>query len=184
MIALAVEARPRRRPVDLGPGKTLDVHYSLRYSPRVSGLMTQMKYGDKPGLSALLVPFIDLALPEGLVPGTMLVPVPIHASKRRDRGYNQSGLLASALARRRGLTMRDALVKTKATVAQAGLARDRRIGNLSGTMVMRDAGRAGFERAILVDDVVTTGSTLRECARALEAAGIKEISACTVAASF
>jgi ComF family protein len=112
-----------------------------------------------------------------------LIPVPLHPSKRRDRGYNQSRLLAKGLARSEGIGLVDLLVKTRNTVSQTTLDKGPRMGNVVGSIGVNDSGPFPFTEAILIDDVVTTGSTLRECARALQAAGIKEISACAVAAS-
>jgi competence protein ComFC len=135
-------------------------------------------------LAGLLVPFLGLALGDRAGGETAVVPVPIHASKLRARGYNQSRLLAEGLARSRGFHLLDMLVKTKVTASQTSLERDSRVKNVVGSISARGAAAFYVERALLVDDVVTTGSTLRECARAMAAAGIKEISACAVAASL
>lgn len=182
-IALACEARPMRRLIEIGGGRTLEVRYCLRYTPRVSRIIAEMKYGDKPGLADLLVPFVAFALGDRILPGTAAVPVPVHASKRRERGYNQSRMLAEGLAGMKGLRVCDVLVKSRMTVSQTTLERDRRVSNVVGCFRSRKPESFRLDRALLVDDVVTTGSTLRECARALLAAGAKEISACAVAAS-
>jgi competence protein ComFC len=75
-------------------------------------------------------------------------------------------------------------VKSRKTVSQTTLERDRRVSNVVGCFNARRPQSFRLDRALLVDDVVTTGSTLRECARALLAAGTKEISACAVAGSL
>jgi len=183
-IALACEARPMTRLIEIGGGRTLEVRYCLRYTPRVSRLITEMKYGDKPGLANLLVPLVAFALGDRIPPGTAAVPVPVHASKRRERGYNQSRILAEGLAGMKGLHVCDMLVKSRMTVSQTTLEKDRRVSNVVGCFRSRKPESFGLDRALLVDDVVTTGSTLRECALALLAAGTKEISACAVAASL
>jgi ComF family protein len=115
--------------------------------------------------------------------GTAAVPVPVHASKRRERGYNQSRILAEGLAKMKGFRVRDVLKKRRMTVSQTTLERDRRLSNLVGCFTLRSPMGSPPERALLVDDVVTTGATLRECAWALRAAGTKEVTACAVAAS-
>jgi ComF family protein len=183
-IALALEARPLRRVIEIGGGEDLLVCYSFRYTPTISGIIAEMKYGDKPGLAGMLVPFLDFAAGGLADSGTGVVPVPIHASKRRERGYNQSRLLAEGLARVRGLDLDDILVKTRATVSQTNLERHRRLSNVMGSIGVKHSPRPLPAKALLVDDVVTTGSTLKACAYALEAAGIKEITACTLAASL
>jgi ComF family protein len=182
-IALAREARPLAREIEIGGGKTLRVRYSLRYTARVSRIIAEMKYGDKPGLAGLLVPFVSLAVGGGLPSGTVAVPVPIHRSKRRERGFNQSLILAEALAALKGIAFEDLLVKRRMTDSQTALEREERAENVAGCFGVREGRSPGVERALLVDDVVTTGSTLRECALALMAAGTEEISACAVASS-
>lgn len=183
-IALALAARPGRREIELDEARRFDVRYCFRYTPEVAGIIAEMKYGDKPGLAAILVPFLRYALAGEVDAGTGVVPVPIHPSKRRERGYNQSGLLAEGLARSCGLRFCDLLSKTRATVSQTRLERHSRLGNVTGSIGAVVPGRFSIEKALVVDDVVTTGSTLRECVRALTARGIKEVSACTVAASL
>ncbi len=183
-IALACEARPMTRIIEIDDGRTLEARYCLRYTPRVSRIIGEMKYGDKPGLADLLVPFVAFGLGDRIPPGTAAVPVPVHASKRRERGYNQSRMLAKGLAGMKGLRLCDTLVKSRKTVSQTTLEQDRRLSNVVGCFRSRKPGPSGLDRVLLVDDVVTTGSTLRECARTLLAAGTKEISACAVAASL
>jgi competence protein ComFC len=183
-IALALQAHPRVRVLKILGRKEMEVRYCFDYTSEISSIIAEMKYGDKPGLAAVLGGYLGVALGDRVGPETGIVPVPVHASKRRERGYNQSRLLAEHLAQSSGLGLCDILVKTRATVSQTDLARDRRLSNPSGSIAVRHHGRVGFEEVLLVDDVVTTGSTLRECARALKIAGAEEISACAVAASL
>ena len=182
--AVSSNARPRSRTVALAGGRTLGISYALDYNPVVSRVVTQMKYADKPGLAALLAPFMDFALAGPVCEGTAVMPVPIHASKRRERGYNQSELLANLLAPMRGLKVdADCLLKMKNTVSQTRLERQSRIRNVTGSFGIRRSHGPVSARALLIDDVVTTGSTLRECAEAVLAAGAREVSACVVASS-
>jgi ComF family protein len=108
-----------------------------------------------------------------------LVPVPLHPRRLRRRGYNQAGLVAAALARRTGLELVDCLARSGPAATQVG--RDRRA---------RRAGPAGSvhalsvsvpARAMLVDDVATTGATLAACAAALRDAGTLDVAAVTFA---
>ena len=111
-----------------------------------------------------------------------IVPVPLHPVKQRKRGYNQARLLAGRLARSTQIPLVGGrLVKVRTTPAQTSLeARDRGM-NLKGAFrVRKPAGLAG-KVVLLVDDVWTTGSTLRECSRTLHQAGVKEVRALTVA---
>jgi ComF family protein len=104
----------------------------------------------------------------------LIVPVPLHPLRLRQRGFNPAGLLAAALGHLRELPVDPvALTRIRNTPSQTGLPRDRRARNVSGAFRTRRRALPG--RIWLVDDVVTTGSTLREAARSLRGAGARRI---------
>jgi len=108
------------------------------------------------------------------VPGDALAPVPLHKRRLRSRGYNQSVLLAREVGKRTGLpVMEDALVRTRNTRPQVSLSREERVRNVEGSFAC--TGKVKGLRIILVDDVVTTGSTLSACAAALRAEGVESV---------
>ena len=110
---------------------------------------------------------------------TALVPVPLAAVRRRERGFNQSELLGAALARHWKIPMwSDVLVRTRATASQTRLTPVERASNVSGAFRVADGSSGGLHGAhlLLVDDVVTTGATLNACAQALFAGGARIIS--------
>jgi ComF family protein len=110
-----------------------------------------------------------------------LVAVPLHVSRLRERGYNQAWEIAKALSAALGIPLAgDLLVRTRATAAQTGLDAAARRRNLQGAFVVADA-RALPDHVALIDDVMTTGATLRECARALRRAGIARVDAWALA---
>jgi ComF family protein len=113
----------------------------------------------------------------------VLVPVPVHASRRRERGYDQAELIAFAAARRLGVPMVAAVVRTRATTAQYRLDRRRRAANVDAAFAVRlDAvALVAGRHVVLVDDVVTTGATLAATGSALLDAGAVSVAAITVA---
>ena len=114
------------------------------------------------------------------LPVTLLVPVPLHIERQRERGYNQSVLLAQALSRRLGYAVNTtALVRERHTKPQVGLNEGERRQNLLGAF--RCAQRLDGARVLLIDDVCTTGSTMVECAAALRDAGAETIWGLTLA---
>jgi ComF family protein len=106
------------------------------------------------------------------VPGDCLVPVPVHANRLRERGYNQSALLARGLGRLSSLpVVADSLIRRRYTPPQARSSGIKeRHNNVSDAFACRDGGLRG-KGVILIDDVSTSGATLNACAVALKAAG-------------
>ena len=143
---------------------------SVPYEPPVRDLLVRAKYaGDPHPLTALSVLFAELLPVEDIV-ADVIVPVPLSRSRRRRRGYDQVAPLARAVATRMALPIEGrGLRRRRGGDAQVGLTRAARRRNLRGRFVcVRDlSGR----RALLVDDVVTTGATLEAAAAALRDAG-------------
>lgn len=107
-----------------------------------------------------------------------VVPVPLHASRERSRGFNQ----AREIARHIGWPQMDILRRTRRTAVQADLPAARRHANVRGAFVISSsAASVDGLTLVLVDDVSTTGATLNACATALLAAGAKEVRALTAA---
>ena len=103
----------------------------------------------------------------------VVVPVPMHWWREWQRGFNQSTILARAVAKSMGIASIPVLIKTRPTMSQVGLGRARRLANLEGAFVCRQDLTGA--RVLLVDDVATTGTTLNQAAKALKAAGAKEV---------
>lgn len=115
--------------------------------------------------------------------GQVLVPVPIHAGRRRERGYDQAELLARAAAGHLGLPVVTAIERRRATARQFALDRGERRGNVDGAFTVPAASAPAIADrwVVLVDDVVTTGATLAACGSVLRAAGALAVSAVAVA---
>ncbi|GAB6084074.1 ComF family protein [Desulfuromonas carbonis] len=138
----------------------------------------RFKYSDAIGLDHPLGALLAARLDPG--PAQLLVPVPLHPSRLRQRCYNQSLLLARCLGRQFGLPVAAGLLRrTRATPSQQGLPAVVRRRNLKGAFALGEA--PGPCHILLVDDVMTTGSTARECARTLRAGGALRVEVAVVA---
>jgi ComF family protein len=130
---------------------------------------------DAPGVASVLAA-------EPTRPAPVLVPVPLHPRRLRERGFNQSALLAHAVALSPGLrVVEGALTRREDTAPQTGLSAARRRANVARAFVVRRRAPVTGRIVVLVDDVTTTGATARACARALLSAGAVEIRLLTVA---
>lgn len=115
---------------------------------------------------------------------SVLVPIPLYSSKFRKRGYNQAVLLADGLARRFDIPVVDCLKRVKHTKTQVGLSKDDRKENVAEAFVLKSDVTDSikqYQNVFLVDDVVTTGATLKEAAKVLKKAGCKSVWGLTLA---
>lgn len=104
----------------------------------------------------------------------VLVPVPVHLARQRERGYNQALLLATELGRLTGLAVDDLMLRPHATTKQHRLDRAGRLRNLRGAFVIRNDARPP-PVVIVVDDILTTSATLEACASVLREAGVLNV---------
>ncbi len=156
--------------------------FALYYEPPVSRLIRIYKYNGvyrlAPFLGECMRPAVEALSSAGF---DCVVPVPLHRWRERERGFNQSALLAGFVAGRLELPVEAAVRRTKNTRRQARLPIRLRLGNL------RDAfeavQRLDGQRVLLVDDVFTTGATAHSCARALRQAGAADVQVISVAGS-
>jgi ComF family protein len=143
-------------------------------------LIHVFKYGNTPTLARPLSDFLVAALPRD-ERFDAIVPTPLHWWRKWRRGFNQAELLARALAARTGLPVVEALRRARPTTAQAGLSHTRRRRNVTGAFRAARASRIEGKRVLLIDDVMTTGSTAAACALALKRAGAARVALLTVA---
>ncbi len=112
----------------------------------------------------------------------IIIPVPMHKSRQRQRGYNQAALIAGYVARELGIKMESRLlIKTKETASQSVLGKSERVCNLEGAFAIRNPERIKGKSILLIDDIVTTGSTINQCSKALKVSGAARIIAGVVA---
>jgi ComF family protein len=158
-----------------------DAAYSFgSYEGTLRELIHLFKYGRIRTLAGPLGRMIASAVPRDRV-FDAVVPVPLHWRRRLDRGFNQSELLARAVARRYGLGVTNAARRRRATPAQAGLSNAGRRTNVAGAFTVKRPRAVAGCRVLLVDDVMTTGATAGACAAALRRAGATYVALLTLA---
>jgi ComF family protein len=146
------------------------------YEGPARALVRALKFRGAVALADSMAAQIVANAPPGLFGApAALVPVPLHRRRERRRGFNQARELAAALARRTALPVADCLERAGGASTQVGRGRRERRAGPSGAVRVRAGPPHG--RALLIDDVVTTGGTLRACAEALRSAGCREIAA-------
>jgi predicted amidophosphoribosyltransferase len=151
----------------------------LAHDGPARALVVALKFRGRLPVADVMAGQIAATAPRGLLsPGAVLVPVPADPRRRRARGFDQAERLARALARRTGLPLSAALRRSGSDARQVGASRAARLA--PGRLGVVAAGAAPA-RAVLVDDVHTTGATLRACAAALRAAGAERVACVTYA---
>lgn len=151
---------------------------ALVYDDGSRPLVLGFKHGDRTHAAIPFARWMALAGAELLAGADLLVPVPLHPWRLFRRRYNQSALLARAVADRSGVPLLvDAVVRRRRTPSQGGLNRRQRALNVRGAFRVRPAAadRIRGRRVVLVDDVLTTGATVTACARALLSAGAASV---------
>ena len=154
------------------------------FDPVVQGLIHKFKYGDRHDARRLFGRWLAGAGAEILSDAELIVPVPLHRWRLMSRKFNQAGLLASELSRLTGIANDPLLLRRgKATASQVSLSKAERQRNLAGAFQVASADGARVEgrRIVLIDDVITTGSTAGVCARVLKRAGAARVDVLAVA---
>ena len=136
------------------------------------------KFHNMPWLAESLAAELAPLLPAGY---DVLVPVPLHKKRLQERGYNQSALLAEALSEQMGIPWLDCMQRVRNTPHQTGMNREERLKNLDGAFAVEKHADIAGKHVILVDDVFTTGTTIRQCAETLYKAGAAKILGATLA---
>ena len=150
------------------------------YEGTLRNLIHLFKYGKVESLAKPLSRFLVRALPlEGQF--DLVMAMPMHWRKEWQRGFNQAELLAEPVAKRFGVKLARNLRRGRYTKPQAGLTELERRDNLKNSFIVKNARQLAGKRILLVDDVYTTGATLRTAAAALKDAGAAHVAALTLA---
>ncbi|MCR5482120.1 MAG: ComF family protein [Clostridia bacterium] len=145
----------------------------VRYGLHEKKPLMQLKYGEKPYVAKFLGKLMAERLAVSNAEFDIIVPVPVHSSKLFTRGYNQAMCLAQEISESSGKPLADVLIRTRASRPMSRLNLLDRLENVTGIFALReDAGSliAG-KNVLLVDDIMTTGSTLEDCTRRLLSGG-------------
>lgn len=169
--------------------RELDLHFeAARSAVLARGVVLEVIHRYKYQRALWFEPFLASLIVQQATPALdptgwdAIVPVPLHATKQREREFNQAQSLAAHLARATGIPLRPRLLgRVRATATQTQLSREQRARNVRHAFALRRDTDAGGLRCVVVDDVFTTGATTSGCAAALKEAGARKVCVWTVA---
>lgn len=148
------------------------------YTPVIGRIVQAVKYGGRPRLGVWMGALAAERLRPGLTRERcdLMLPVPLHSVRKRERGYNQSGMIARGIASLLHIPFSGSVLKrVRPTVTQTALSGDERQINTAGVFQVRHRSAVEGKNVLIVDDVVTTGATLNSAAGALIAAGAGKV---------
>lgn len=166
--------------------KTVQAFLEYHAKGKVQSLLRSLKYEGNKELASFLGRIYGLdRVAAGSIPAAdLLVPVPLHPRREKERGYNQSEFFAAGLSGVLSIPLdKSFLLRNVYTRSQTGKTRSQRIESMQGVFGLRPGVNPGKLRIILVDDVLTTGATLEACIEELVEGGCREIHIMTIAAA-
>ena len=155
------------------------VRAPAKYESPLSDAILKLKYGFRETMALpighLMAEYLK-SKPFGSELGDIIIPVPLHPARLRERGFNQSSALAKVISRESGIPWSPKImVRTRRTRSQASLKAAERRANVEGAFAVRDVSAIREKRIILIDDVLTTLFTVNECSKVLRESGAKSI---------
>jgi ComF family protein len=157
---------------------------ALKYDEASRGVILGFKHADKTHAAAAFMPWLKLAGQRMLEQSDMLIPVPLHRRRLIARRYNQAAIIAQYLSKDTGVpAILDALQRKRATKPQGHMSASQRFKNVRSAFVLNPEHVQSVEGKVitLIDDVYTTGATVNECTKVLNAAGAGEVHILTLA---
>lgn len=164
--------RCRRQPHDVAQSRAIG-----EYDGPLRGIVHALKYDGRRSLARPLAVLLTQHGGSLLAGADLVVPVPLHRSRKRARGFNQ----AAEIARHLPIAYAEVLKRVRPTVSQTDLPAAQRHANVRNAFAVRHRAQVAGQVVVLVDDVSTTGATLESCARVLREAGAREVRSLTVA---
>lgn len=156
----------------------------FRYETFILEVIHQFKYGRNMSVGETLASYMaGFSFPDiDFTDYSMIIPVPLNIKRLRERGFNQSLILARAMGKKRQIPVNFSVLKRqKFTLTQAGSNRNERKQNIKGAFEVKDSKKIAGKNVIIIDDVYTTGATINECAKTLTMAGAKKVAVLTLA---
>ena len=148
-------------------------------------LIHNFKYYDRADYAVFMANLMSKYHDTQLDDATIITAVPMHPKRLRERHYNHAGLLAKLIAKKIGVSFTsNLLIKVRHTQSQSGLNAQERQENIKDSFVMNPQIKLRNQQVILVDDVITTGATMNECARVLASNGNNQTIALTFARTY
>lgn len=145
--------------------------YYFRYEGIIRKLILDYKFNDKSYLYKTFVSFLtkDEKIFEKIQKYDTIIPVPISKKRKKDRGYNQSMLIAKEIALKTKVNLlNNCLIKTKNIIEQSKLNKEDRLENIQGVYELKNKQNIENKKILLIDDIYTTGSTVNECSKILK----------------
>jgi ComF family protein len=155
-----------------------------RYSDSIKNSLKRFKFSNKPSYYRAFGKLLALKVQNTaqLAAIDIIIPVPLHKNKYRQRGYNQAELIAKSVARILNIPYcTDILIKNSETKSQSALARNERLSNIEGSFKVINEKVVYNKKILLIDDIITTGSTINQCSKVLKKAGAGYIIAGVIA---
>jgi ComF family protein len=160
------------------------IRFLFKYDQDSKKLIHALKYNDQTYLAKIFAKLLHNIYFEEIIEYDLIIPVPMHWLKRMLRMYNQASLLSIELSKIINIPVaHNNLIKARWTKAQSTLKKDARQKNLQGSIMVKNTKQLEGKKVILVDDVLTTGATIRECCKLLKKNGVGKILVLTIAAT-
>lgn len=152
------------------------------YDENSKRIITRLKYYDKTHIAKHVSQWLYNRQQDFICESELIIPVPLHKKRLNSRKFNQSTLIAKHLSKKTNIPfIADALIRTKNSTPQTNLTFKQRTKNLNNCFIQNPKRNIQNKRVLLVDDVITTGTTVYQCTKTLLKAGAKEVNVLTVA---
>lgn len=147
---------------------------ACKYSHFIEQIIAELKYKFFTSTTPIIVDLMESSIKFNLLPkDSVFTFVPLYKTKKWSRGFNQTELIAKELSKRHNLKVEDILKRKRNTKTQVGMSREERIENLKDVFEVKTNSLS--EKIVIIDDVMTSGTTLEECAKVLKAGGVNEV---------